>query len=54
VDTIGRQVTTFVTLFMAIALIILMYVIFEPQRRAAATTQQRQESAERGAELAVA
>ena len=50
-DTIGRQVTTFVTLFMAIALIILMYVIFEPQRRVAATTQQRQESADRGAEL---
>lgn len=50
-DTIGRQVTAFVTLFMVIALIILMYTIFEPQRRASAAQQQKTDSIERGAEL---
>jgi mono/diheme cytochrome c family protein len=51
VDTIGRQVTAFVTLFMVIALIVLMYGIFEPQRRVAAAQQQKSSSIERGAEL---
>ncbi len=50
-DTIGRQVTAFVTLFMAIALIVLMYLIFEPQRRRAAADEQIEVSAERGAIL---
>lgn len=53
-DTIGRQVTTFVTLFMAAALIVLMYLIFEPQRRGAALDYQRRTSIERGARLYVA
>src|SRR5215207_9629937 len=51
VDTIGRQVTAFVTLFMAASLIILMYLIFEPARRSAAADEQRHMSAERGAHL---
>jgi mono/diheme cytochrome c family protein len=51
VDTIGRQVTAFVTLFMVVALIVLMYGIFEPQRRVAAAQQQKDASIERGAEL---
>lgn len=50
-DTIGRQVTTFVTLFMAVGLILLMYLIFEPQRRSAAADAQIEQSAARGAEL---
>lgn len=50
-DTIGRQVTTFVTLFMATALIVLMYLIFEPQRRTAASNEQRHAAAERGAHI---
>ncbi len=50
-DTIGRQVTAFVTLFMAIALILLMYLIFEPQRRRAAADEHNEVSAERGAVL---
>ena len=50
-DTIGRQVTAFVTLFMAASLIILMYLIFEPARRSAAADEQRHMSAERGAHL---
>lgn len=50
-DTIGRQVTAFVTLFMLVALILLMYIIFEPQRRAAAAEEQKRASIERGAEL---
>lgn len=50
-DTIGRQVTAFVTLFMVSALIILMYTIFEPQRRASAAQQQKADSIQRGAEL---
>lgn len=50
-DTIGRQVTAFVTLFMAVGLILLMYLIFEPQRRTAAADEQIERSAERGAHL---
>lgn len=50
-DTIGRQVTAFVTLFMITALIVLMYIIFEPQRRAAAAHEQQVASVERGAKL---
>lgn len=50
-DRIGRQVTTFVTLFMITALIVLMYMIFEPQRRAAASHEQQVASVERGAKL---
>ena len=50
-DTIGRQVTAFVTLFMAASLIILMYLIFEPARRGAAAEEQRRVWAERGALL---
>ncbi len=50
-DTIGRQVTAFVTMFMLAGLIILMYMIFEPQRRAAAANEQVQTAAERGAVL---
>lgn len=50
-DTIGRQVTAFVTLFMITALIVLMYIIFEPQRRTAASQEQRAASVERGAQL---
>lgn len=50
-DTIGRQVTAFVTLFMAIGLIILMYLIFEPQRRNASANEARHASVERGAVL---
>jgi mono/diheme cytochrome c family protein len=51
VDTIGRQVTAFVTMFMAAGLIILMYMIFEPQRQAAASNHQVHTAVERGAEL---
>src|SRR5690349_6768933 len=51
VDTIGRQVTAFVTMFMAAGLIILMYMIFEPQRQAAASNEQIHAASERGAEL---
>lgn len=50
-DTIGRQVTAFVTMFMAAGLIILMYMIFEPQRQAAASNHQVHTAVERGAEL---
>lgn len=50
-DTIGRQVTAFVTMFMLAALIILMYMIFEPQRRAAAANEQTHAAVERGALL---
>ena len=50
-DTIGRQVTAFVSLFMVIALMLLMYLIFEPQRRVAAANEQRHMAAERGAHL---
>lgn len=50
-DTIGRQVTAFVSLFMATGLIILMYMIFEPQRRTAMADQQLERSVERGARL---
>lgn len=50
-DTIGRQVTAFVTMFMLAGLIILMYMIFEPQRRAAAANEQVHTAAERGAVL---
>jgi len=51
VDTIGRQVTAFVTMFMAAGLIILMYMIFEPQRQAAASNEQVHTAVERGREL---
>jgi mono/diheme cytochrome c family protein len=51
VDTIGRQVTAFVTMFMLSGLIILMYMIFEPQRRAAAYNEQIHTASERGAHL---
>jgi mono/diheme cytochrome c family protein len=51
VDTIGRQVTAFVTMFMLAGLIILMYMIFEPQRRAAAYNEQVETAAVRGAAL---
>jgi mono/diheme cytochrome c family protein len=51
VDTIGRQVTAFVTMFMLAGLIILMYMIFEPQRRAAAYNEQVETASLRGAEL---
>jgi len=51
VDTIGRQVTAFVTMFMLAGLIILMYMIFEPQRRAAAYNEQVETASVRGAEL---
>jgi mono/diheme cytochrome c family protein len=51
VDTIGRQVTAFVTMFMLAGLIILMYMIFEPQRRAAAYNEQIETASERGAHL---
>ena len=50
-DTIGRQVTAFVTMFMAAGLIILMYMIFEPQRQAAASNEQVHMASERGAIL---
>lgn len=50
-DTIGRQVTAFVSLFMVIALMLLMYLIFEPQRRLAAAEEQRHMASERGAHL---
>lgn len=50
-DTIGRQVTAFVTMFMLAGLIILMYMIFEPQRRAAAFNEQVETASERGAHL---
>lgn len=50
-DTIGRQVTAFVTMFMLAGLIILMYMIFEPQRRAAAYNEQVETASERGAHL---
>ncbi len=50
-DTIGRQVTAFVTMFMLAGLIILMYMIFEPQRRAAAFNEQVETASERGALL---
>lgn len=50
-DTIGRQVTAFVTMFMLAGLIILMYMIFEPQRRAAAANEQIHTASERGARL---
>ena len=50
-DTIGRQVTAFVTMFMAAGLIILMYMIFEPQRQAAASNHQVHTAVERGAVL---
>ncbi|MFN8511978.1 MAG: cytochrome c [Chloroflexia bacterium] len=50
-DTIGRQVTAFVTMFMAAGLIILMYMIFEPQRQAAASNEQVHTAVERGREL---
>lgn len=50
-DTIGRQVTAFVTMFMLAGLIILMYMIFEPQRRAAAYNEQIETASERGALL---
>ncbi len=50
-DTIGRQVTAFVTMFMLAGLIILMYMIFEPQRRAAAFNEQIETGSERGAHL---
>lgn len=50
-DTIGRQVTAFVTMFMLAGLIILMYMIFEPQRRAAAFNEQIETASERGAHL---
>lgn len=50
-DTIGRQVTAFVTMFMAAGLIILMYMIFEPQRQAAAGNEQVRTAVERGSEL---
>ena len=50
-DTIGRQVTAFVTMFMLAGLIILMYMIFEPQRRAAAYNEQIETASERGADL---
>lgn len=50
-DTIGRQVTAFVTMFMLAGLIILMYMIFEPQRRAAAANEQVHTASERGAIL---
>lgn len=50
-DTIGRQVTAFVTMFMLAGLIILMYMIFEPQRRAAAYNEQIETASQRGAVL---
>lgn len=50
-DTIGRQVTAFVTMFMLAGLIILMYMIFEPQRRAAAYNEQVETAAVRGGHL---
>jgi len=51
VDTIGRQVTAFVTMFMAAGLIILMYMIFEPQRQTAAANEQVHTAVERGREI---
>jgi mono/diheme cytochrome c family protein len=51
VDTIGRQVTAFVTMFMLAGLIILMYMIFEPQRQAAAYNEQIETASQRGAKL---
>ena len=50
-DTIGRQVTAFVTMFMLAGLVILMYMIFEPQRRAAAYNEQVETASARGAAL---
>lgn len=50
-DVIGRQVTAFVTLSMTIGLILLMYLIFEPQRRAASADIALEHSVERGAHL---
>lgn len=50
-DAIGRQVTAFVTLSMAVGLILLMYLIFEPQRREASANEALEASAERGAHL---
>lgn len=50
-DAIGRQVTAFVTLSMAVGLILLMYLIFEPQRREASADEALELSSERGAHL---